>query len=231
MDFIEGEILVFDKPYQWTSFDLVRKVRNSLTKKLHLKKLKVGHAGTLDPLATGVLVICTGRATKQIDTLQAQIKEYIATIEFGRTTPSFDLEKETDAVYPYAHITREALEQILQQFTGKSNQIPPLFSAKNLSGRRAYEFAREGSDMQLEAKPIEIYHLSIVSFELPTVVVRVTCSKGTYIRSLARDLGLAMQSGACLTGLRRTRSGDYSVEEALTPEAFEQLLQSEGFVL
>lgn len=226
MDFIEGETLIFDKPYQWTSFDLVRKVRNRLTKKLNVKKLKVGHAGTLDPLATGVLVICTGRSTKQIDDLQSQEKEYIATIEFGRTTPSFDLEKETDAVYEYKHITREGLEQILQQFVGKINQVPPLFSAKNLGGRRAYELAREGSDMQLEAKPIEIYHLTIVSFELPTVVLKVACSKGTYIRALARDLGFAMDSGACLTALRRTRSGDFCVEDALTPEAFEQLLNN-----
>ena len=226
MDFIEGEILVFDKPYSWTSFDLVRKIRNRLTRKLRLKKLKVGHAGTLDPLATGILVVCTGKATKQIDNLQAQEKEYIATIEFGRTTPSFDLEKETDAVYPYNHITPEELEPVLKSFIGKSMQIPPVFSAKNMGGRRAYEFAREGTEIIMEPKPIEISEMELLDFSLPSVTIRICCSKGTYVRSIARDLGVAMKSGACLTALRRTRSGVFSIENALSLEKFDQLLES-----
>lgn len=202
MNFEEGAVLCFDKPYGWTSFDLVRKVRNLLTRKMKLKKLKVGHAGTLDPLATGVMVVCTGNFTKKIEALQSQEKEYIATIELGRTTPSFDLEKETDANYPTEHITQDKVLEALKGFLGESEQIPPVFSAIKMSGKRAYEYAREGESVEMAAKKISISDIELLTFEHPVATVRIRCSKGTYIRSFARDLGLALQSGACLTGLQ-----------------------------
>lgn len=226
MDFAEGAVLCFNKPYGWTSFDLVRKVRNLLTRQMHLKKLKVGHAGTLDPLATGVLVVCTGSFTKKIDELQCQEKEYIATIEVGRTTPSFDLEKETDAVYPFEHITREKVMEVIQSFIGESDQIPPVFSAKKMAGKRAYEFAREGESVEMEARKINISEIELLKFELPEIILRIRCSKGTYIRSLARDLGIALESGGCLVGLQRTASGDFRIEDAINMKDFEEYIKS-----
>lgn len=220
MDFIAGEILRFDKPYGWTSFDLVAKVRYALCRRLGIKKLKVGHAGTLDPLATGVLVVCTGRATKRIDELQAHTKEYVATLKLGATTPSFDLEKPIDATYPTEHIIRPMVEEVLRSFVGTIEQIPPVFSACKVNGDRAYELARKGKKVELKAKTLVIDELELLRCELPEIEIRVVCSKGTYIRALARDIGQALRSGAHLTALRRTRVGDVRVEDCLTPDAF-----------
>lgn len=216
MDFKGGEILVVDKPYKWTSFDAVKRIRGAIQRKLGVKKFKVGHAGTLDPLATGVLIICTGNATKGIDTLQAGHKEYIATLRLGATTPSFDLETEVDKEYPYTHITREMIEESLKTFTGKIMQVPPIFSAVKVDGKRAYKFARKGKEVELKAKPLEITELEMLDFEGDVLRIRVVCSKGTYIRALARDIGEALKSGAHLTALRRTRVGEHTEREALT---------------
>jgi tRNA pseudouridine55 synthase len=218
--YTEGKILLFDKPYGWTSFDLVRKVRNTLYNHLKLKKLKVGHAGTLDPLATGLMILCTGKATKLIESIQSQEKEYIATIKLGATTPSFDLETPEDFQYSTDHITKTLLTEAFDQFTGNILQVPPVFSAVKIDGKRAYEHARRGDDPELKAKEIVIKSIELVSFVLPMVVLRITCGKGTYIRALARDLGSALQSGAYLTDLRRTRSGNYKVEEAESIDSF-----------
>jgi len=204
---------------------VVRKTRNLITRKLCIKKLKVGHAGALDPLATGLMILCTGKATRSIEQWMSSDKEYIATFEIGRTTPSFDLETETDATYPTAHISREKVLHVLSRFAGPQMQVPPVFSAKNLQGKRAYELARKGIEIQMQAQPITLHRLDLVDFTLPFLTVRVLCSKGTYIRSLARDLGTALESGACLTALRRTASGPFGVSPALTPEAFESLLK------
>lgn len=226
ISYTEGKILLFDKPYGWTSFDLVRKVRNTLHKKLGLKKLKVGHAGTLDPLATGLMVLCTGKATKMIDMLQAEEKEYIATLKLGATTPSFDLETGEDNQYPTDHITLKKIEDTFHQFTGNILQVPPVFSAVKIDGKRAYEHARKGNDPELKPKNIVINKIDVVSFEMPALKLKISCGKGTYIRALARDVGLALRSGAYLTQLRRTRSGNYSVEEAATIESFLESLDS-----
>jgi tRNA pseudouridine55 synthase len=193
---------------------------------LKVKKLKVGHAGTLDPLATGLMLICTGKATKRINEWMDADKEYVATIELGRTTPSFDLETETDATFPTEHITRESFEASLQAFRGETQQIPPLFSAKNVQGKRAYTLAREGSDMELPAQKIVISELEIIRFDLPIVELRMRCSKGFYVRAFARDVGTANQSGACLIGLKRTAIGDFRIEKAMSPELFEQILKT-----
>lgn len=216
MDFVAGEILIIDKPYKWTSFDAVKRIRGAIQRKLGLKKFKVGHAGTLDPLATGVLIVCTGRATKNIDALQAGHKEYIATLRIGATTPSYDLEKEIDKVYPTDHITRELAEEALNRFRGKIMQVPPIFSAVKVDGKRAYKFARKGDEVELKAKPLEITELELLEFDKERMKIRVVCSKGTYIRALARDIGEALQSGAHLIELRRTRVGEYTENEALT---------------
>ena len=223
-DFITGQVVLIDKPLWWTSFDVVRKCRNLITNKLKVKKLKVGHAGTLDPLATGLMMICTGKATKRINEWMDDDKEYIAVIELGRTTPSFDMETKTDAVFPTGHITRESFEESLHTFLGQTQQIPPLFSAKNLLGKRAYTFARKGADIELPAQPVMISELEIIRFDLPVVEVRMRCSKGTYVRAFARDVGLANRSGACLIGLRRTAIGDFHVDKAISPELFEQVI-------
>jgi tRNA pseudouridine55 synthase len=223
-DFATGAMLLMDKPLGWTSFDLVRKSRNVLTRQLKIKKLKVGHAGTLDPLATGLMLVCTGKATKRINEWMGMDKEYTAMIELGRTTPSFDLETETDGAYPYEHITRETLDAALQGFLGETQQRAPLFSAKFVDGKRAYTLARKGSDMELPPHPIRISRLEVTRFELPFVEIKIQCSKGTYIRAFARDLGLALHSGACLTELRRTAIGNFSVADAISPQQFEQLL-------
>jgi tRNA pseudouridine55 synthase len=218
MDFIEGEILHIDKPLHWTSFRLVRVVRAKLCQKLKIKKLKVGHAGTLDPLATGVMTVCTGKKTKEIERLQAQTKEYIAEIRLGATTPSFDLETEIDAEYPVEHISREKMEECLKQFTGKIEQIPPLFSAVKIDGKRAYEFARKNEEIELKPKILVIKEIELLFYNLPTITIRVVCSKGTYIRALARDIGESLQSGAHLLALQRTRVGDVSLNDCLKVE-------------
>ena len=224
MDFRKGEILAFDKPYGWTSFGLVAKVRWLICRKLGVKKLKVGHAGTLDPLATGVLLVCTGRATKRIEELQAHTKEYVATLRLGATTPSFDLEKPVDAEYPTEHITREMVEEVLARFVGTIEQVPPVFSACKVNGSRAYDLARRGEDVELKAKTLVIDEMELLRCELPEIDIRVVCSKGTYIRALARDIGEALQSGAHLTALRRTRVGSRRVEDCLSLDGFPEWL-------
>lgn len=224
MDFRKGEILAFDKPYGWTSFGLVAKVRWLVCRKLGVKKLKVGHAGTLDPLATGVLLVCTGRATKRIEELQAHTKEYVATLRLGATTPSFDLEKPVDAEYPTEHITREMVEEVLARFVGTIEQVPPVFSACKVNGNRAYDLARKGEEVELKAKTLVVDEMELLRCELPEIDIRVVCSKGTYIRALARDIGQALQSGAHLTALRRTRVGECRVEDCLQLEGFAEWL-------
>lgn len=219
-DFQQGEILLFDKELDWTSFDLVSKVRNRLTKAIGAKKLKVGHAGTLDPKATGLLILCTGKATKQIESIQAEVKEYIATLKLGATTPSFDLETVEDATYPTAHVTLPLIQEVLNDFLGEQLQVPPIFSAVKVEGKRAYEHARKGQEVKLNAKLIQLHELETVEFDGTNLVLRVVCSKGTYIRALARDLGKAMNSGAYLTALRRTKIGDYRVSEAMSVKYF-----------
>ena len=218
--------MAFDKPYRWTSFDVVGKVRWLICRRLKVKKLKVGHAGTLDPLATGVLIVCTGRATKRIEELQSGTKEYYATIRLGATTPSYDLEKPIDATYPTEHITREMVEQVLERFKGKIEQVPPTFSACKVDGKRAYEMARKGNEVELKPKTLVIDEIELTEFNLPDITIRVVCSKGTYIRALARDIGEALQSGGHLTALRRTRVGQYKVEDCLNPEKFSEWLDA-----
>lgn len=216
MDFISGEILLIDKPLGWTSFDAVKRVRGALTRRMKVKRLKVGHAGTLDPLATGVMVICTGRATKQIDQLQAGVKEYIATLSIGATTPSFDLETEVDATYPIDHITRQLAEETLQKFVGSIEQIPPAFSAVKIDGQRAYKMARKGQTPELKAKTLVIDEIELLDFAPDRLTLRIVCSKGTYIRALARDIGEALGSGAHLTALRRTRVGEFTIDRCMS---------------
>lgn len=203
---------------------MVAKVRYLLCKRLGVKKLKVGHAGTLDPLATGVLLVCTGKATKRIEELQAHTKEYVATLRLGATTPSFDLEKPVDAEYPTEHITREMVEETLNRFVGTIEQVPPVFSACKVNGSRAYDLARKGEEVELKAKTLVIDEMELLRCELPEIVIRVVCSKGTYIRALARDIGVALQSGAHLTALRRTRIGAVRVEDCLKLDDFAEWL-------
>jgi tRNA pseudouridine55 synthase len=266
MDFQAGEILFIDKPYRWTSFDVVNKVRWLLCKRLGTKKLKVGHAGTLDPLATGVMIVCTGRATKRIDELQAHTKEYVATLRLGATTPSFDLEHPIDAYYPTGHITRELIETTLQQFLGRIEQIPPAYSAVKVDGKRAYDLARREKDVELKPKILVIDEIELLdyrptpegspitlpakeeslprtgmrrkafltspavpddSIDYPSITLRIVCSKGTYIRALARDIGQALGSGAHLTALRRTRIGNVHIDDCLSMLDFPQWLESQ----
>lgn len=215
-DYPDGIVILLDKPLEWTSADAVRRIKFLVQKHFRKKNIKVGHAGTLDPLATGVLLVCIGKATKQAEALQAQQKEYIAEITLGATTPSYDLEKEIDAVYPYEHITLESVKRVLNEMTGEQEQIPPIFSAKLINGTRAYEMARAGEEVVMKPSRITIYGLDIMDFSLPKLVVRVKCSKGTYIRSLARDIGVALDSGGHLTGLIRSESGSFKVSEALS---------------
>lgn len=225
-NFEEGEILAFDKPLRWTSFDLVAKVRYNLCRKLGQKKLKVGHTGTLDPLATGVVIICTGKKTKLIDQLQYDVKEYVATLQLGATTPSYDMEKEVDATYPTEHITRALIDKTIPLFVGEQWQVPPMFSAVQINGKRAYELARRGETVELKPKLLVIDEIEVLRFDEAAMqlTMRVVCSKGTYIRALARDIGERLESGAYLTSLRRTRVGDTRVENCLTIERFlEQL--------
>lgn len=219
-DFIKGEVLVFDKPLDWTSFDLVHKVRYIICKKLNIKKLKVGHAGTLDPKATGILILCTGKATSKIETLQADEKEYIATLKFGATTPSYDLESAEDRHFETSHISKDLLVEVLQKFIGTIMQVPPDYSAVKIDGKRAYEYARRGMAVEIKPKVLEIKEIEVIYFSLPEVRLRIVCGKGTYIRALARDIGEALLSGAYLTGLRRTRVGEFDLDQAINLSDF-----------
>lgn len=227
MNFLKGQILAFDKPYGWTSFQMVAKIRRLLTLRMDGLKVKVGHAGTLDPLATGVMLVCTGRATKQIETLQAGEKEYIATLRLGATTPSFDLEHSIDALYPADHISEDDVRRVLSQFEGDIEQVPPTFSACKIQGKRAYDLARKGKDVDLKAKTIHIDRIELLECSLPILKIRVACSKGTYIRALARDLGEALGSGAHLTALQRTRVGQYTLDHCFQLSQFESWLQKQ----
>ncbi len=227
MNFKEGEVLYFDKPLRWTSFAVVNKIRYHISRKLGVKKIKVGHAGTLDPLATGVMIICTGKATKRIEEFQYHTKEYIATLQLGATTLSYDLEKEIDATYPTEHITREMVEEVLQQFKGTIEQIPPAFSACKVDGKRAYDLARKGDEVELKPKTLVIDEIELLECNLPEIKIRVVCSKGTYIRALARDIGEALQSGAHLTGLIRTRVGEVRLEDCMQVEDFPEWLEQQ----
>jgi tRNA pseudouridine55 synthase len=221
----EGIVIPLDKPYGWTSADAVRKIKFQAQRYFKLKNIKVGHAGTLDPLATGILLICLGKATKQAETLQAGEKEYLAEITFGSTTPSFDLEKEIDAYFPYEHITSGLINDTLKNFLGEQDQIPPMFSAKMVDGSRAYDIARSGGISELKPSRITIYDLEMISWKSPLLLLRVHCSKGTYIRSIARDLGTAMKSGGHLSGLIRVRSGEFIIKNCLKMEEIEGLLK------
>ena len=220
MNFKEGEVLYFNKPLGWTSFKVVGHVRYHICRRMGVKKLKVGHAGTLDPLATGVMIVCTGKATKRIEEFQYHTKEYVATIRLGATTPSFDLEHEIDAIYPTEHITRELVVETLQRFKGEIQQVPPAFSACMVNGKRAYDLARKGKEVDLKPKLLVIDEIELLECRLPDIRVRVVCSKGTYIRALARDIGQALHSGAHLTALQRTRVGDVRLEDCLDPLGF-----------
>ncbi len=222
----DGLVLLVDKPLHWTSFQAVAKLRYTLQRGLHLKKLKVGHAGTLDPLATGLLIICVGKKTKEIDQFMGLEKEYIATLNLGATTPSYDMETEVDATFATAHITRDLLDSVLPQFTGAIEQLPPIFSAIKQGGVRAYEKARAGEDVRMKARTVHIHELEVLTFSPTQIELRILCSKGTYIRSLAHDLGKALDSGAYLSALRRTKIGTYSMEDAKEPEQWADALRA-----
>ena len=230
MDFVEGEIIAFDKPYKWTSFDVVGKARWLLCHRLGVKKLKVGHTGTLDPLATGVVVVCTGKKTKLIDQLQYATKEYVATLQLGATTPSYDLEKPIDATYPTEHIDRELIDAVIPTFLGEQWQVPPMFSAVKVDGKRAYKLARKGEEVELKPKLLVIDEIEVLSFDPQKMqlTIRVVCSKGTYIRALARDIGQKLNSGAHLIALRRTRVGDIRIEDCIDFEQFEALISPQN---
>ena len=224
VDFPEGYVAVIDKPYEWTSADVVRKLKFQL-RKCGYPKIKIGHAGTLDPLATGILLVCIGRATKQVEALQAEQKEYVAELQLGATTPSGDMEHEVDQTYPTEHITREKVEEALKALCGEREQLPPLYSAKKVQGVRAYEFARAGEEVELKKALINIYDMELLEYDLPRIKIRVQCSKGTYIRSLAFEIGEKLESGAYLSSLRRTRSGGYCVEKSHTLDDFMEKLR------
>ena len=219
-DYLDGKVLLIDKPLEWTSFQAVNKIRWHIKKKFGLKKIKVGHAGTLDPLATGLLILCVGKETKNISTYQGQIKEYTGTFTLGATTPSYDLETEVDQTFPTNHITTELLEETTQQFLGEIDQKPPIFSAIKKDGKRLYEIARKGQTTEIASRKVTISEFELTKINLPEIEFRVVCSKGTYIRSLAHDFGRALNSGAHLSALRRTKIGDFSVDEAKSIEQF-----------
>lgn len=224
-EILNGQVLLIDKPLTWSSFQAVNKLKYVLKNRLDLpKKFKIGHAGTLDPLATGLLIVCTGKFTKRIPELMGQAKEYTGTIHLGATTPSYDLETKIDAVFPTDHITESLIKETVQQFIGEIDQKPPVFSAIKKDGKRLYEHARAGEEVEIEARKTTIHEFEITRIALPEIDFRVSCSKGTYIRSLAHDFGLALQSGGHLTVLRRTKIGDYNVDDAVTPEAFDKLI-------
>ena len=231
LNFSEGEVLCFDKPIGWTSFRLVGRVRYVLCRKLGVRRLKVGHAGTLDPLATGVMMVCTGRATKCIDQLQGHTKEYVADLRLGATTPSFDLEHPIDATFPTEHITPAMVADTLAGFVGQIEQVPPAFSACMVNGHRAYDLARKGRQVDLKPKPITIDAIELLECRLPDIRIRVVCSKGTYIRALARDIGQALHSGAHLTALRRTRVGNVAVDQCIDPQHFAEWLDQQDVVV
>lgn len=216
MDLITGVTFGIDKPLGWTSFDAVKRLRGAIQRRLNVKKFKVGHAGTLDPLATGVLIVCTGRSTRKIETLQNGTKEYVAEITLGATTPSYDLETEIDRTFPWEHITRNSVEEILPRFIGNVMQVPPVFSAVKIDGKRAYKYARKGAEVELKAKPLVIDEIEILNLEQNLLTLRIVCSKGTYIRALARDIGEALASGAHLSGLRRTRVGEITIDKCIS---------------
>ena len=224
-NFSEGEVLLFDKPYEWTSFDLVNNVRYFIRNKLDYPKLKIGHAGTLDPLATGLLILCTGKYTKKIDDYQAQEKEYTGTFTIGATTPSFDMEKEVDKTYDYSHVTEELINAATNKFTGTFQQTPPIFSAVKINGKRAYDYARNNEEVVIKSKEITISEFEITKINLPEVNFRIVCSKGTYIRALARDFGETLNCGSYLSALCRTRIGEFKLEEAFEVEAFKKMFQ------
>ncbi|WP_295915513.1 tRNA pseudouridine(55) synthase TruB [uncultured Alistipes sp.] len=224
INFEEGYIAVLDKPLRWTSTDVVRKVKFAL-RKLGYRKIKVGHAGTLDPLATGILLVCIGRATKMVDALQAEEKEYVADVMLGATTPSYDLEHPVDQTYPTEHITREKVLEALASLTGERLQSPPVYSAKKIDGTRAYELARAGEQVEMRKALVNIYEMELLECDLPHLRIRVRCSKGTYIRSLAHEIGQALESGAHLTALRRTRSGGFTLDKAGELDDFLKKLQ------
>jgi len=224
-DFEEGEILLLQKPLYWTSFDLVNKVRYIIRSSFGIKKIKVGHAGTLDPLASGLMIICTGRATKKIDEFRDLDKEYVATFHLGATTPSFDLETETDDNYPVDHITEELVKEALSDFLGEQKQLPPVYSAKLISGKRSYEYARQGIHKDLEPVTVHFREIELLSCALPDIKVRLVCSKGTYIRSFARDLGFALKSGSYLSALERTAIGSFHVTNAYSIENFQKFVE------
>ena len=225
-DFKEGKVLLIDKPLNWTSFQVVNKIRWLIKQKFQLKKIKVGHAGTLDPLATGLLILCTGKFTKKIETYQAQAKEYTGTITLGGTTPSYDLESEIDQTFDFSTISSEEINNATQQFIGEIQQQPPIFSALKKDGKRLYEYARAGEKVEIPTRTITISEFEITNIELPNVEFRVVCSKGTYIRSLAHDFGKALNNGAHLSVLRRTKIGDFSVADAVGISEFEENLKS-----
>ena len=223
-NFLEGQILLIDKPLTWSSFQAVNKIKYALLKNLDLpKKFKIGHAGTLDPLASGLLIICTGKFTKKIAELQGQIKEYTGTITVGATTPSYDLETEVNQTFPTDHISNELIEETRKNFIGIIDQFPPIFSALKKDGKRLYEHARAGEEVEIQSREIEITEFEITRIALPEIDFRVVCSKGTYIRSLAFDFGKALNSGGHLTALRRTKIGNFSVDDAIEPLAFEKI--------
>ena len=231
-DFQSGVIIPINKPYEWTSFDVVKKIKNQIGKKLRqtlnirLKNFKVGHAGTLDPLAEGLVLICTGKATKKINQLMDDEKEYIATIELGKTTPSYDLETDYDHAFPTDHINEDLVRNVLKSFIGEQDQIPPVYSAKNINGKRAYEYARKGEKIELKANKITIYEVELLNYQMPSITIKVVCSKGTYIRSLAYDIGKKLNSGGHLVKLIRTRIGSYKLDSSLTIEELENILSN-----
>ncbi len=226
MDFIKGEVLYFDKPLHWTSFDVVNRVRRVLCRTIGQKKLKVGHAGTLDPLATGVMIVCTGKATKRIEELQYGIKEYVATLTLGATTPSYDMEHPVDREYPTDHIDERLVRETIGKFIGEIWQVPPVYSAVKIDGKRAFDYARKGQEVELKPKLLVIDEIEILRFEMPELEIRVVCSKGTYIRALARDIGEALGSGAYLSALRRTRVGDVTLADCLEVDQFIEAIET-----
>jgi tRNA pseudouridine55 synthase len=225
-DFQQGAFILLNKPYEWTSFDLVNKIKFKIKHKLRVKKIKVGHAGTLDPLATGLMIVCIGKYTKKIDTYQSQVKEYIATLQLGASTPSFDLETEIDQEYPTEHISRELIDETLKGFIGSIEQRPPDYSAVKVNGKRAYEYARKGQEVEIKKKTLVIDKIEVLEFEENVLKIRVVCSKGTYIRALARDIGQALNSGAHLTALQRTQIGDFKIDDAIEIEDFIKFLEN-----
>jgi tRNA pseudouridine55 synthase len=230
-DFEEGKIILIDKPYKWTSFDVVNKIKWQLVHRLGFKKVKIGHAGTLDPLATGLLLICTGKFTKRIEEFQAKEKEYTGTFVLGATTPCFDLEKSIDGHFPIEHITDVKILETAYSFIGEQQQIPPVFSAVKIDGKRAYEYARKNEDVEIKSKTITISEFQITRIEMPEVDFRIVCSKGTYIRSIARDFGQKLESGAYLSALRRTRIGEFRIEDAVLPEVIIESICSNALLL